>query len=216
MAGPYSDGEKKKYLEQVINLLGQGYSLNAACRQVAERNDGRPSATSLTKWAKTAGLGNDAGPFTTAATTEELGRSEGEDSAYRPIPSALEKVDAGLERQPGSVVDVLDGGTLVPLDTAHAERRPDQGAERDGDSVIAADPAPENDAHEQAVHRDPEPATNNAGSESVQLSSTVSAVDMAEDAEVVRERTPRLRAMVTTMSERIRALGNRVKVFPGR
>ncbi|WP_157229127.1 hypothetical protein [Nocardia brevicatena] len=171
----------------------------------------------MTKWAKAAGPGNDTGPLTTAETVEELRRVEGEDSAYRPGPGVLEKVDAALERQPGSAADVLDSVMPIPLETTHAEGRPDQGAERDG--AIAADPDPRNDAQEQAVHQGPEPVTDNAdpaGSESVQLSSTATAVDPPEGAQVAHKRTPRLRALVTTMSEKVRALGNLVKVYPGR
>ncbi|WP_040841978.1 hypothetical protein [Nocardia brevicatena] len=208
MAGPYSDTEKKKYLEQVKKLLGQGYSLNAACRQVAERNGGRPSATSLTKWAKTAGSGNDAGPTTTAETAEKLGRVEGEDSEYRPGLGDLEKVDAALERQPDSAAGVAP----LPIETTHTEGRSDQGAERDGNSSIAADPDPENNAQEQVIHQEPEPFTDNAdpaGSESVQAF-PAAVVDMPEEMEAVPEPTPRLRGMVTTMSEKIRALRNLV------
>lgn len=86
MAGPYSDPEKKKYLRQVKRLLDQGYSLNAACRRVAERNDGRPSATSLIKWTKTAGLGNAAGPVTTAEGSSDQGSERDGNSAIAADP----------------------------------------------------------------------------------------------------------------------------------
>lgn len=167
MAGPYSDTEKKKYLEQVKKLLGQDYSLNAACRQVAERNGGRPSATSLAKWAKTAGLHNDAGT------------------------------------------------APVPLETTHTEGRSDQGAEPDGNTSIASDPPPENDAQGQMVPQEPELFTDNAGSEA-RHAPPVALVDTSEEMEVVRERTPRRRGMVTTVSEKIRALRNLVKGHLGR
>ncbi|WP_063131827.1 hypothetical protein [Nocardia fusca] len=219
MARPYSDPEKKKYLTQVKKALKQGVSLSAACHQVAERNDGQPSAASLTKWAKAAGLGSGSGRIVIAETAEKLGNGQREDSTSLPATSVEEGLDAALNGNPVDGADALDGVIPAALETVHAEGRSDRETERNGDSANAAGSDLDGDAEGKAAYPNSETPVDQAlpvNTELVHIATATTGGATPEKREDLIESNRSLRTTVAEMGREIRALRDLLKVYVSR
>lgn len=226
MAGPYSDAEKKKYLGDVKKLLGQGYSLRSACRQVADRHGGRPSETSLVKWAKAAGLENGAETAPAAVETTQAeehlapGTERGGSTPIvgdsRPEKDAQEQI-AEPAPEPFPDTDESERDSEVEgEDDSQSDSEPEIGAESKEEGTSEGKGEPEGEGKAESEGEGDGDLGGGGETERIQAS-PVSVMEAPEEKAALREDNPsRLRGVVTTVNEKIRGLRNFAKGRFGR
>lgn len=207
MAPRYTNKDKTKYLNRVKKLLAEGKTINGACTQVSERDEGRPSAHTLSLWVKAAGLTGDNGsassntssnPTSEKTTSRRTKRGSADRRSQTPESSAETTTPAEPVHEP-------EDTATAPVDdtSATASAADVSSATEDSSTTTAAEDTTDSTA---------------ATAELIHIPSTTdgSKADSSLDLDDLIDENHRLRSALNEANRELRGLRDLVGVYVSR
>lgn len=205
MAPRYTNKDKTKYLNRVKKLLAEGKTINGACTQVSEREEGRPSAHTLSLWVKAAGLTGDNGSAssnTSSNSTSEktTSRRTKRGSANRRSKTAESSAETTTPAEP--VHETEDPATAPADDTSATASAADVSSATEDSTTAAEDTTDSTAATAELIHI---PSTTDG-----------STADSSLDLDDLIDENHRLRSALNEANRELRGLRDLVGVYVSR
>jgi len=151
MAPRYTNKDKTKYLNRVKKLLAEGKTINGACTQVSEREEGRPSAHTLSLWVKAAGLTGDDGNADSSNSNTSSNSNGGKTTSRRTKRRSTTRRNESAESSsetatPTEPVHETEDTAAAPADDTSATATATDTSSATEDSTTAAEDATTTDS----------------------------------------------------------------------
>jgi len=209
MAPRYTNKDKTKYLNRVKKLLAEGKTINGACTQISEREEGRPSTHTLSLWVKAAGLtGDDGNADSNNSNTSS--NSTGEKTTSRTKRRSTNRRSKSAESSaetvtPAEPVQEPEDTAAAPTDDTSATATATDTSSATEDSTTAAEDAMTTDSAAPTAELIHIPSTTDG-----------SKADSSLDLDDLIDENHRLRSALNEANRELRGLRDLVGVYVSR